>query len=144
MRSKIDLIAMKARTWIETNLDKKNFNKDFCGACAWAATYILYRLQQEEIESYVAISTIPGGEHAFVVTKDYIVDVTATQFKHSVDKYLPEVIVVSRKKKREYFWEDVKARLRTPEAVVDYTLDPKWPMGQIPNLKFIEDTYENF
>lgn len=144
MRSRINIAAMKGRSWIEENLDARVFGDGWCGACAWASTYILHRLQKENIESYVAITKIPDGQHAFVVTKDYFVDVTATQFKCNVDKYLPEVIVVNRRKGREYFWENVVARLRTPEAVVDFTSKPKWPDSQIPNLKYIEETYENF
>lgn len=144
VRSRINIAAMYGRSWIEKNLNRSHFGKNFCGACAWASTYILHRLQQEEIDAYVAISRIPGGQHAFVVTKNYFVDVTVTQFSKGHDKFLPEVIVASRRKGREYFWEDIQARLRTPEAVVDFTKEPRWPEEQIPNLRFIEKHYENF
>lgn len=142
--SKINIAAQLGRSWIEKNLDRRNFGKGFCGACAWASTYILHRLHMDDIESYVAISKIIGGQHAFVITKNYIVDVTATQFKYDVDKYIPEVIVMNRRKEKEHFWQNIIARLRTPEAVVDYTLEPRWPAEQIPNLRYIEETYENF
>lgn len=141
--SKINVAAMKGRSWIEANLNKSHFRSDYCGACAWASTYILHRLHQEGIDAYVAISRIPGGQHAFVVTKDYYVDVTATQFQDN-KTFIPEVIVVSRKKPPEYYWQDVMARLRTPAGVVRFTKKPRWPDEQIPNLKFIEETYENF
>lgn len=135
---------MKGRSWIENNLEVTNFGKDFCGACAWASTYILHRLQLDGISSMVAISQLTGGQHAFVLTRNYIVDITATQFSKYVDNYLPEVIVMNRNKPKEYFWENIIARLRTPQEVVDYTLRPRWPEEQIPNLKHIEKTYENF
>lgn len=143
-RSRINIAAMQGRSWIEANLNRRGFGKGFCGACAWASTYILCRLHDEGINSYVAISKIPGGQHAFVVTRNYIIDVTATQFKLDVDKFLPEVIVMSRRKELEFFWMDVVKKLKTPEAVVAFTKEPRWPDDQIPNLKYIKERYENF
>ncbi|MCK9530937.1 MAG: hypothetical protein M0R77_10335 [Gammaproteobacteria bacterium] len=144
VRSKVNIAAMKGRSWIERNLSRSNFGKDFCGACAWASTYILHRLQEESINAYVAISKIPGGQHAFVMTQHHVIDVTATQFRYGSDKYIPDVIVMSRRRAKEYFWEDIVARLRTPQEVIDFTLEPCWPSDQIPNLKHIQETYENF
>jgi hypothetical protein len=141
--SKINTAAMYGRSWIEKNLDKQNFSRGYCGACAWAATYVLCRLHQEGVSAHVAISKIPGGQHAFVVTDNYIVDVTATQFADSVT-YYPEVVVYPRRKRHEYFWRDVMARLHTPEDVVTFCKDPAWPREQIPNIKRIKETYENF
>jgi hypothetical protein len=140
---KINKAAMFGRSWIEENLISK-FEWDFCGACAWASTYIQHRLLQEGIAARVAISKFEGGHHAFVLTDQHLIDVTATQFSPYVTSYLPEVIVMERRKTREFFWENVIALLKTPNEVVEYTKRQVWPESQIPNLGYIEKTYENF
>lgn len=143
--SKINTIASRGRYWIENHFSDI-FDDNYEGACAWASTYILKQLQEAGINSYVAISQIPnkGGQHAYVVTDDVVIDVTATQFQDRVDKYLPPIIVVGKNRAKEFFWNDVITRLHTPQAVVDFTLEPEWPEEQIPNLAFIEEQYENF
>lgn len=140
--SVINIAAMKGRSWVEANLVGR-FGSDLCGACAWASTYILYRLLREGVKAHVAISKIPGGQHAFVVTEDFIVDVTATQFSDK-KTFVPEVVIVSRKKEPEYYWENVITRIKTPNGVVRFTKKPRWPDDQIPNLRYIEETYEDF
>lgn len=143
--SLISEIASQGRFWIESQFSEV-FTDEYEGACAWASTYILKRLQEQNINAYVAISQLnnKGGQHAFVVTDNHIVDVTATQFQDRIDKFLPPIIVVDKKKAREFFWHDVISRLHTPQAVVDFTLEPEWPEEQIPNLEYIEEHYEDF
>lgn len=144
-RSKIETEASKGRFWLENHFSHV-FADDYEGACAVASTYVLKRLQQVGIEAHVAIANLKRrqGQHAFVVTKDFIVDVTATQFQDRVDKFLPPIIVIEREKAREFFWDDIMARLHSPQSVVDFTSEPRWPDEQIPNLEYIEETYEDF
>lgn len=144
-RLKIESAASKGRFWLENHFSHV-FDEGYEGACAVASTYVLTRLQEIGIEAHVAIAKLKKrqGQHAFVVTKDYIVDVTATQFQDRVDKFLPPIIVVERDRAREFFWDDIMARLHSPQSVVDFTSEPKWPDEQIPDLNYIKETYEDF
>lgn len=145
VRSKIEEAAAKGRFWIENHFSDV-FNDLYEGACAIASTYVLTRLLEAEVEAYVAVAQLRKnqGQHAFVVTKDFIIDVTATQFQNRVQKYLPPIIVVEREKAKEFFWNNVIARLHSPQAVIDFVSEPAWPEEQVPNLEHIKETYEDF
>lgn len=139
---KINDIATKSRIWLEKT-HSKNFPSHFCGACAIASTFILRQLILAEIPAKVMISKIIGGQHAFVETDDYVIDITAQQFQRDVDRYLPDIIVRHKDERREQFWQDIQARLLSPEDVINFTSEPKWPDEQIPNLNEMEVALED-
>lgn len=141
--SKINQIASQARIWLEENYTKV-FPGNFQGACAIASTYILKKLSDENIEAMVIITELDCGNHAYVETKEYIIDITAQQFQDAVDRYLPDIIVMNKRKRKEFFWNNVIARLRSPLDVVYYTMDPAWPDEQIPNLTLMENAHDDF
>lgn len=142
--SKINEIAKQARIWLEWHYTDI-FPDSMEGACAIASTYILKLLDDEKINAMVKISELAaGGNHAFVETNEYIIDITAQQFQDSVDRYLPDIIVTNKNSRKEYFWDNVVARLRTPMDVVYYTMEPAWPDEQIPNLALMEIAHDDF
>jgi hypothetical protein len=85
---KIELICKDARIWTEhlciwseKNMDLFDgccFDRDDCGeSCAVAATHLALCLNANGIAAYVTDSNI----HAFCVYRQFVIDVTATQFK---------------------------------------------------------------
>lgn len=139
---KINDIATKSRIWLEKT-HSKNFPSHFCGACAIASTFILKQLLAAEIPARVMIAEIIGGQHAFVETDEYVIDITAQQFQRDVDRYLPDIIVRHKDERKELFWKQIVARLVSPEDVVNFTSEPRWPDGQIPDLNEMEVALED-
>ena len=75
---KIKSLAEQAREWSEYTARKHGFHYDLNGFCGIAAANLFLLLKREGYFVKLAVSE----EHAFVVWKEYIIDVTASQFSH--------------------------------------------------------------
>ena len=137
----IESLARIARGWVEENLDP-HF-PDLCGTCAWASAFILKKFEKHGIEAKALVSKFDGGNHVFVVTRQYLIDVTATQFDvYTDDLFYDPVIIAKKNKPKPFFWKNIIAELTTAEDLVRYTIRKKWPLDQIPNLIMMEETHD--
>lgn len=69
-------IAKEVRDWAEAKADKWNFPSDLMGMCAIAAAELHVRLKRAGYASKIGYNS----SHCFVIYKDHVLDVTATQF----------------------------------------------------------------
>lgn len=75
-KRKVYNAARRARRWAERNWQSYYCDETFCGLCGVAAAQLLTELQKDGIYAKIACS----DEHAFVLYRGYVIDVTATQF----------------------------------------------------------------
>lgn len=70
-------IAKDVRTWCEKVALKHNFDNDLGGFCGVASGALFLKLK----ESGFSAQIIESDCHAFVIHNNYLIDVTATQFR---------------------------------------------------------------
>ena len=138
-RSEIEVAAANARQWIEKHL-RKQFGPCYTGACAWATARLLYELHGRDIDARAVLTKLRfGGNHFYVRTRHYVVDVTATQFNTKTGSvHYPEIIIMDRRKAKEHFWNDVMDIFDTVDDVMRHTVSTGWPNDQIPKRKKLE------
>ena len=77
--------AKATRAWIERiqKLRPRYYDKDMTGLCARGAFRLAHRIQAAGLPAKVKVAEIydGGGSHCYVVSGDYVLDVTCTQFK---------------------------------------------------------------
>ncbi len=105
----IRAVAVAVRCWAKALQRKLGlWCSNLSGMCGICAYELFTRLKKKRFKVIVAI----GWHHAFVVWRDYVIDVTATQFK----PHLPAVCCVRDGLDKEYFWE---ARYKAIETHAD-------------------------
>lgn len=130
---KIKKIAKDTRHWTEQYEEKNKtaFDPDTLGGLCSISSYEMFkRLKEANLDA--EFCSAPG--HVFVICKEYLIDVTATQF----DIRKPVVIKKLRPQKdRPLYWQETK-RFRSKEEIVLDMCNNNWPEDQIhPDLKSI-------
>lgn len=125
-KNKIKAIALQVRLWAEKYAAENYFDSDLCGLCAIASSKLQKALRKENIlsEIHVAVDADDFSCHVFVVIKNYIVDITATQFKKG------KIVLRQRKEKMEWFWTTKKI-FKTSNGLINYQKKECWCPDQI-------------
>ena len=84
--ARVRTIARGVRRWAERMAKQDDYDANLQGLCAHASIELLRRLDKRHIKAHVA----QAHDHVFVLWKDYVVDVTATQFSN---KNYPKVLM---------------------------------------------------
>ena len=88
--------AWEVRRWCERRAKNSKYWENLCGLCATASKRIFTKLKNAGIPCTLAETSY----HCFVLTENYLVDVTATQFD------LAKVVILNRNKvPAEEYWQ---------------------------------------
>jgi hypothetical protein len=119
-RRRVYNAARRSRRWAEKNIEAYDACGDLCGLCGVASVYLHRQLRREGIRAEI----VAGDGHAYVMFKNHIIDVTATQFNK------PRIVVRCRRGKQPYYWE-VNHIEKSGRAFMKYQKKAGWPTEQI-------------
>lgn len=126
--NKLFPIAQKVRIWAEDKALKRKEKLDLTGWCAIASAHLLRELKTAGIEAEIHLFESNKYSHAYVVVGDYVVDVTATQFKPF--KRTP-VVILHHKEAEQYEFYNGDQVFYYPSDLREYQLRNGWPKDQI-------------
>ena len=123
-------IAQGARRWVEQKANTHGNKKDIrlTGWCAIASGYLFRQLANAGIESEIHLHENNNFCHAFIVTNDHVVDVTATQF--SEFRHIP-VVILHTKEAEQYEFYQTNEIFVYPDQLRRYQHKNGWPSKQI-------------
>jgi hypothetical protein len=127
--AKVYSVALEVRAWAEEASEKSgNTVIDLNGWCAIASAELHNRLKRVGIDSELHMAMEHIGCHVFVVVDDYIVDVTATQFK----EFRNETIVMRHNKElMDYWFYQSSEAFPSSKSLRRFQRREQWPMEQI-------------
>lgn len=128
LTEKVLPIAQKVRIWAEDKAMKRKQNPDLKGWCAIASAHLLRELKTAGVDSEIHLYEGQRYCHAFVVVGDYVVDVTATQFKPF--SRTPVVILHHKEAEQHEFYNSSRV-FCFPSKLIDYQYRQGWPREQI-------------
>jgi hypothetical protein len=120
LRTKLYNAARRARRWAEKNWQLYHCTEDMCGLCGVAAVQLWQELKKDGIRATIACHDY----HAFVLYKEYIIDVTATQFN------LPKVLIRKRNRFDREDYEHTHT-FRSAKRFIEHQQLSGWPEDQI-------------
>jgi len=129
--SKVRAVAEEVRDWAEDLALKRDKYQDKClnGYCAIASAELHKRLSKEGIRATLHLSIQSCGScHVYCVVSDYIVDVTATQFRELRDQ--PIYIIHHREGQQYYFYDDTEV-FDDHRALRRHQVQTGWPQDQV-------------
>ncbi len=125
LRDKVLPIALRVRDWTQRKADAANFNPhNLCGWCAISAAHLFRELKRAGIDSELHYV----GGHCFVVVNDYIVDVTATQFKELRSE---KVFIIHHKAAQQYWFYETTEIFKYPMQLREHQIKKNWPKNEI-------------
>ena len=124
-KNKVQEIATRVRKWAErSNIGRgKPFPSDLCGMCAIAAAKLFTELKKEGFDARI----VTNDHHCFVQIRDWIIDVTATQFGQ------PPVLFIRRQlmnRSMDKTWWRANKSFRSARDLRDYQIKVGWPQEQ--------------
>lgn len=124
-------VAHNVRAWAEKYAAKHRhyFPVDLGGLCAIASRRIHAQLKRKGIPSTLHLYEGDWYGHCFVTVGNYVVDVTATQFR-----VRGKVMVIPRASAKREFWQSTK-RFKSEKELLAYQRDIRWPTEQRVILK---------
>lgn len=132
---KIKEIAQQSRQWAEeyAKIDNNVFSSKLDCMCAISSSYLSFLLTKAGINNQIAIYEGIGFAHCFVITDNYLIDITATQFKYSFTSFDINNVEIKLLdqidlEKNEY-WEISKTFLN-PHDLLKYQIHNGWPIEQ--------------
>lgn len=116
--------ARKVREWAIQH--EKAFN-NLSGWCAICSFKIFEVLKSQKLDPEFCIVNKDYGSHCFVICKDYLIDVTATQFGVKQEVFIKKLNQV----KKRWFWdlEDITRYKNKKDIMLELN---KWPSDQDP------------
>lgn len=123
---KVKRIARITRRWAEEYAEHKGGNPTLACLCAIASAELHKRLRAQKQPSVL----YENSEHCFVMCSDYVVDVTATQFKFSLGVNEPVFIRKYDEVSHHSFYKK-RARFASVKALRAYQAKAGWPRDQI-------------
>lgn len=126
----IRVIATDVREWVQARADRTDYGADsLCGWCAIASAELSKRLISAGIDCTICLSRVASrGYHCFVMIDDYVLDVTATQFR----EYEREPVVFLHSKEAEVNDYHIPVNeFSTAKALRVYQSKVHWPSYQI-------------
>lgn len=129
--SAVKLIATDVRLWAEDlayGRDRVE-DADLNGYCAIASAELHKRLTKVGIPATLHLSIQSCGScHVYCVVSDYIVDVTATQFREL--RAHPVYIIHHREGQQYYFYDDTEV-FKDHRALRRHQVQTGWPQHQV-------------
>ena len=125
----IKAIATDVRQWAESRAEGGYGEGDLCGWCAIASGELFRKLQKAGIESEIFLHESKSLGHAFVVTQDYVVDVTATQFHEFRDKTV--IIMHLREAEAYLYYSSITRVFKDVDSFRRFQKKNGWPTYQI-------------
>lgn len=80
-QNKIFQIAKQTRLWAEATAKRYKFPADLCGMCCIASRYLFRALKRAGYRPKIALRLSSWDSHAFIICKNLIIDITASQFR---------------------------------------------------------------
>jgi hypothetical protein len=123
-------ITKKMRVDVFTKY-RKRFGNDLCGCCAIASGIMFERLKKEFPSVEIVMSERSGGDsHCFILYKEYIFDITASQFG------CPDVCIFKQEKfemeeSGHWFWYGDRTYFNDVKKLKEYQNEGRWPYEQI-------------
>jgi hypothetical protein len=130
LRTTVTTQAKKVRAWCEAENGKREFPKHtegLCGWCAIASARLWRELLAQGVKSELHIASNEGISHVFVIVDDYIVDVTATQFRAFANRKL--VIMHAKEGEVHWFYRSHKV-FDNPDDLRARQVADGWPTEQ--------------
>jgi hypothetical protein len=98
------------------------------GYCAIASADLWRALASHNIKAEIHAWESPNAEcHVFLNVDDWILDITATQFKETRNE---KVFLCHSRDQSFYFYETVKT-FENPKQLIKWQQDSKWPQHQL-------------
>lgn len=124
-RSLVMSVALSVRKWaVEKAIKRDRASSDLCGWCGIASAQLFRALARVNITATLHYT----ANHCFLMVDDYIVDVTATQFR--AFKQTP-VLILHKDEADEYWFYQCADMFEYPAHLRDHQLKEKWPLDQI-------------
>lgn len=125
MEKEILRLAKEARKISEDQAASEGFAKDLCGFCAKGSVILFDILKGRGYNPVIAVSErVP---HVFVIVKDHVIDITATQYK---DSYRKKVFVTKYPNEMNRYRAD--EIFYSSEELIEYQNETCWVEWQIP------------
>jgi len=128
--SEVKKIAHKARKWTEKIAEKypNEFGEDLNCLCGVASAKLVWMLKQEGIKARIASSYC----HAFVLWKDYVIDITATQISHGRKKVeIFKQSIIEHMDVKNLYWYDIKDIFDSVSGFIKHQrYNDEWPHEQ--------------
>jgi len=130
LHGRVAAIALGTRIWVQERADRKNYNpKDLLGWCAIASAELHKRLTAEGIAADIHMWVSEWHEcHCFCVVDDYVVDVTATQFKPFRTQ---ELVIMHHKEAEAYEMYQSTNVFSDASELRRFQKRDRWPSDQI-------------
>lgn len=126
--------AEESRIWAENNCSPEELKKRLRGFCAIGASYLSNKLKEANIDNKIGLYYSTNSlSHCFVITDNYIIDITATQFNGNIiynrKNELLNPIEIRHKSeintKYLKFWE-ISHIINSPEELIKKQIDDSW------------------
>ncbi len=125
-KKKLIDIGKQVRAWaIENRLSYENVDSDLCGMCAITSSRLSKELKEKNIEFEIWESESNIGNHVFVVSNGFIIDVTATQYR------MDDVVVERIEDMKEYVIYKKKRKYKDHMHLINEQQKTGWPEFQI-------------
>jgi hypothetical protein len=117
--------ATDARYWAEGRAGTSNMS----GWCAIASAYLFRLLKQDGIDAEIRVRSTDGPEaHVFLCVDDYVVDVTADQFRELRNQ--PIVVIPERLAEAYYFYQS-NFVFNSVEDLIRHQKKTRWVSSQV-------------
>lgn len=123
---KIRRIAKSVRRWTEEYAEAQGFCHTLLGLCAIASGRLHQRLQACKVQSII----IENKHHCFLLVGEYVVDITATQFKYVLEHSAPVFIQKYSDVKHHEFYKKT-IRHKSVDSLRIHQQKIGWPRNQI-------------
>ena len=130
LHGRVAAIALGTRIWVQERADRKNYHpEDLEGWCAIASAELHKRLTAEGIAADIHMWVSEWHEcHCFCVVDDYVVDVTATQFKPFRTQ---ELVIMHHKEAEAYEMYQSTNVFTDASELRRFQKRDRWPSDQI-------------
>ena len=126
MEAIVEAIATDVRYWAEGRSEREDLN----GWCARASAELFKQLNYRGIpaEIHAWVDGDDESAHVYVVVDDFVVDVTATQFREF--KNVPVLIMHMKEAEAHEFYRSV-AVFKTVRELRSWQKKGRWPPDQV-------------
>jgi hypothetical protein len=122
------LTAIAAR--IRSAIVKKDagWEPDLAGYCAIASAALWRALAAHSIKAEIHAWESPAAEcHVFLTVDDWILDITATQFKETRN----EKVFLRHSRDQSFYFYEVAKTFENPKQLIKWQQSTNWPLHQM-------------
>ena len=128
LQDTVAAIAFETRMWVQAKADQANYHPDdLLGWCAIAASELSRRLNTAGIPTTIYVKN-EYPCHCYCMVDDYVVDVTATQFREYKDV---EVLILHSKEAEVNEYHCGTMQFGTGAELRVYQQKTRWPSCQL-------------